>query len=150
MPRTLGPASDARKGARTTGRTAKVERRPQGAAGDYEIKLCSDDDTDAVTQFILPIPADLNGTSLTLIRIWVTTVGSTDTEIAVNNLTTVTPMLTTNITIDAAEFDSDNATTPTVIADPPDSTVSNGDRVQVEMVDPGTGAQGHVIQLVFA
>lgn len=150
MTRYLGPPSDARKTAKVTKRVTNLERRYLGFGARFAIKLASDLDTfDTDTTFIFDIPPDLNGLSLVFCRGYVTTVGSSGTELDVQNLTGPTDMLTTDITIDSGDLSSKAAATPPVIADPPDSTVADGDQVQIVVVSAGTGAMGLGAELVF-
>lgn len=145
-------------------------RRPQ--AGHYEIKLFADDEAVAVGngRFLLGIPFDLNKAKLRYVNAYVTTVGVGLTTIQIHNIGTgASPqnydMLTTPITIDSGEKDSETAFTRWQISGqelPPDdpsyavygfpdtdNTVFFKQQLRIDVITAGTGAMGLGIQLGF-
>jgi len=62
---------------------------------------------------------------------------------------TYVSMLSTNITIDADEYDSKDATTPPVI-DTSNDDVLEGDIIRVDVIAEGTGTLGLLVRLTFA
>lgn len=150
MTRYVGPPSDARRATRTTKRTASLERRIVGTSASYEIKITSDDDEITVADhFIFAIPASVGGFALKDAQAFITTVGSSGSEVAINNLTTTTDMMATNITIDTSDFTSYAAAAPSVVAATPDNVVATADRVEITVVTAGTGAMGLGVILEF-
>lgn len=117
----------------------------------YEIKVVSD--TTVVQtgdgQFIFAIPADLNGKNLTDAQAFVTTASSSGTPtVQIRNVTKSSDMLTTKVTVDAAEFTSYSAVTPRVINTASDD-VTTGDLIAIDVDVAGTGAKGLGVILRF-
>jgi hypothetical protein len=96
---------------------------------------------------------DMDSGYLLEAQAFVTTVSSSGTPtIQIRNVTRSVDMLSTRITIDASEFTSYTATTPSVVDDtgsPPRSFVQRGDLLAVDVDVAGTGAKGLGVYLTF-
>ena len=98
-------------------------------------------------KYIYTVPSSLNGWTLTAIHASLTTVSSLNKpEFKVYNLTDSVEMLSTNVTIDANEFTSYDATTPAVISN---GLVATKDRLRFDVVGAGIGAKGWSMILTF-
>jgi len=144
--------------------TALEHRRD--VPGFYEIKVFADDETLEAGdgQFILAIPIDLDRAKLRYVNAFVTTVSSSGlVEIQIHNLTASSnvpsnfDMLLTPITIDASEYDAENAATPWEIDKgyneygwpDTDNTVYYRQQLRIDVDDEGTGAKGLGVMLGF-
>jgi hypothetical protein len=139
--------------ATTRRRTTALERRPQDIVAHYEIKVFGD--AQAVStgngKFIFSIPIGVGKSALqygvqtrVLLRIsaYVTTVSSSGlVTVMLRNVTQAVDMLTTAVTIDANEFSSNNAATPSVI-DQDNLEVNVDDLLAIDVDTAGTGAKG--------
>ena len=119
--------------------------------GRFEIKVISDTATLATGdgQFIFAIPKDLDKTNLVEAQAYVTTVSSSGLPtVQIRNVTQTADMLSTKVTIDASEFTSYTAATPSVV-DTANDDVATGDRIAIDVDVAGTGAKGLGVILVF-
>ena len=133
---------------------------PTTPVGYYEIKLYPDpghpvailDPTLATVQvgdaqFVFAIPEDLDGARLIKAHAFVSTAGAVTVQ--VRNITGGNvDMLSTRVTIDAADYTSYDAGVPPVV-NPANATVDTGDRIAID-IDAATGAKGLGVILVFA
>jgi len=115
--------------------------------------LVSDPNGDAITtgdgKAYFRINSILNGYNLVAVAAHVTTVSSSgNPSIAIYNVTQTADMLSTNITIDANEKDSKDATTPAVI-DTNNDDVATGDEIRIDVDTAGTGTKGLIVELTF-
>lgn len=95
------------------------------------------------------VPIEMNEWSLIRVAASVSTVSSSGTPtIQIRNATQSVDMLSTSITIDANENDSKDAATPVDI-NIDNSTVVEGDQVNVDVDVAGTGAKGLFVSLTF-
>jgi hypothetical protein len=120
--------------------------------GRYEIKVFADDTvvTTGAGKFVFEIPPDLDGTNLTFVRAFVTTVSSSGLPtVQIRNVTQAADMLTTKVTIDASEKSSRTATTAAVI-DTANDDAADGDQIAVDVDVAGTGAKGLGVILEFS
>lgn len=130
-------------------RTDSLERR-YTRQGQYEIKLCSDQDTVDTGNgiFIFSIPDDLNELHLRSAEAFVTDAGSTVTQIMVRNITQAQDMLSTIIEIDAGQLESRNST-PRSVIDTTANQVFAKDQIALDVDANGTDALGHGVMLLF-
>ena len=115
------------------------------------IKVIADDTTlttgNGKAYFTIPI--ELNGTNLVSVGAHVYTTSSSGLpSFQIHNLTDTSDMLSTNITIDATEKDSKDATTPAVINTATDDVVT-GDELRFDCDEAGTGTKGMEIRMGF-
>lgn len=157
--------------ARLAKRVDALERR-RDVSGHYEIKLFADDEAVTVGdgRFIFAIPFNLTQARLKYVNAYVTTTGTGVTTVQIFNLGSVADpaafdMLTTPITIDSGEKDSETAATPWEIAGqevPPlttsyaqygfpyaDNTVFFKQQLRIDIDTAGAGAMGLGINLGF-
>jgi hypothetical protein len=92
---------------------------------------------------------DMDGLSLSEANAYVTTNGTTGSTVQLRNVTTAHDMLTTRVTIDAAEPTSYTAAVPPVI-DATHALVSTGDLISVDVDAAGTGAKGLGVTVEFS
>lgn len=144
-------------GETTTGTATDRAVTPDGLAGSYfgkrtvTIKLQDDATAPTVVDgiIIFTVPATLSGMNLVAVSASVTTVSSSGLpEWDLYNLTDSTDMLSTDLTIDATEYNSKDATTAAVIDATHDDVVT-GDRIRIDCDSAGTGTKGAQIDLVF-
>lgn len=129
-------------------RTAKVDKR-RIAFAQFDIKMFADGEAlEEDATFTFAIPADLNGSKLTRAEAYVTAAGSTDVEVAVENLTQAAAMLTSSIVIDDGELTSYTSASPSAADDT--VIVETGDLIEVKVADPGTDAEGLGVILDFS
>jgi len=134
------------------GRDHRVGGADPIVGGVYEIKVVSD--TLAVAtgdgQFIFAIPTDLNSTNLVDAQAFVTTVatGATLLTVQIRNVTDAVDMLSTRITIDASEFSSYTAATPSVI-DTTKDDVATGDLIAVDVDAVGNTTPGKGLGVIL-
>ena len=133
----------------------QIFRRPAPIVSpQWAIKLFSDDPTSGVTvvgdsRFIWTVPHTLDLWYLNYVELGLgLTADSGVTECQLRNVTSGNDMLSTAVTIDAAEFSSLNATTPFVI-DQANAQVDQADRLSVD-VDSGSDGVGLHIYVWFA
>lgn len=93
-------------------------------------------------------PDDMRGFQLISCAAAVCGVGSADIEIMIQNLTAAVDMLTTPITIASGDFTSYPAPVQPVIG--PNNLVLTGDRIGVNVLDPGADATGLLVSLSYA
>lgn len=115
--------------------------------------LVTDPNGDAITtgdgKAYFRINSILNGYNLVAVAAHVTTASSSgNPSIAIYNVTQTADMLSTNITIDANEKDSKDATTPAVI-DTNNDDVATGDELRIDIDGAGTGTKGLIVELTF-
>lgn len=155
--------------AKLAARVAALERR-RDVSGHYEIKLWPDDEAIAVTEgrFIFGIPINLDHSKLRYVNAYVTTVGTGVTEIQIHNTGSAAvpadfDMLTTMLTIDSGEKDSETSAVDWEIAgqESPtpsfaeygfpdtDNTVFYKQQLRIDIVSAGSGAMGLGIQIGF-
>lgn len=97
----------------------------------------------------ISIPNDLDGANLVEANAVVYTVSSSGTPtIQIHNVTDSVDMLSTAITIDANEFSSYTAATPSVVNTSNDD-VASGDRLRIDVDVAGTGTAGLDVHLDF-
>lgn len=122
------------------------------SGGSFQIKVV-DDNTTLTTgdgKAIFCIPSSLNGLNLTSAQAFVSTVSSSGLPtVQIRNVTDSVDMLSTKISIDASEFTSYTAATPSVI-DTTKDDVATGDRIAIDVDVAGTGAKGLGVLLTFA
>lgn len=96
------------------------------------------------------VPSGYDGHNLSAITASVVTAGTTGTtDIQIHNVTDAVDMLSTKLTIDSGETDSENAATPVVI-DTANDDISAGDIIRVDIdATSTTQAQGLVLNLTF-
>ena len=118
----------------------------------FELKITSDT-TLVVTgdgQFIFCCPDILNAMNLVRAHAFVSTVSNSgNPTIQIRNVTDAVDMLSTKITIDASEFTSYTAATPSVV-DPAHDDVATGDLISVDVDVAGNNAMGLGVILTFA
>lgn len=96
------------------------------------------------------IPLELNGMDLVDVSAHVYTTSTSGLpEIQIYNVTGTADMLSTAITIDENENDSDDATTPPVI-DTDEDDIATQDILRVDVDTAGTGTKGLELTLTFA
>lgn len=151
--------------AKIDNRVTALEHR-RDVPGFYEIKIIADDDEVATGDglFIFAIPIDLDRSKLRYVNAFVTTVSSSGlVTVQIHNLTASSneasnfDMLLTPITIDANEFDAENATTPWEIDKgfneygwpDTDNTVYYRQQLRIDVDTAGTGAMGLGVMLGF-
>lgn len=118
----------------------------------FEIKVLDDLTTLSTGdgKMIFCIPEAFDGLNLISAEAFVSTVSSSGTPtIQIRNVTQTADMLSTRITIDASDFTSYDATTPSVV-DTANDDVATGDLIAVDIDVAGTGAKGLGVILVFA
>ena len=94
------------------------------------------------TYYLPPIARALDGFKLSLTEISVAIASTSGVvSFALYNVTQSKEMLSTNMTIDANETHSKDATTPAVI-NATNATVNHGDVIRVDCDGAGTGAKG--------
>jgi len=127
---------------------------PTGGDTTKTVQIKIMDDATILTtgdsKFIFAVSSELNGMSLTTANAYVTTVSSSGTPtVQVRNITNGNvDMLSTAITIDANEFTSYTAATPSVVNTSNDG-VATGDLLAIDVDVAGTGAKGLGIILTF-
>ena len=97
-------------------------------------------DTDLLT---FPMPFDI---TLTDVRAFVVTAPTGD-DLEVDILKNGVSILSTNITIDAGENNSENAATPPVISD---TSLSKGDVISVDIIQVGSTVAGAGLKITLA
>lgn len=142
----------------TTGTDATRAVTPDALAGsNYGVRivgiLVSDPNGDAITtgdsKAYFRVPVQLNGFNLVGVAASLTTVSSSGVPtVQLRNSTQAVDMLTTKITIDASETDSNTAAIPAVI-DTANDDVATGDQIHVDIDVAGTGAKGLYVELQF-
>lgn len=131
---------------------------PDGLAGSnfgkrtIEIAV-SDPNGDAITtgdlKAYIRIPAEYNGMNLVTVAAHVTTASSSGAiTVQIRNVTDTQDMLSTEITIDESETDTDTAETAAVI-DTDHDDVATSDIIAVDIDGAGTGAKGLLVALTF-
>jgi hypothetical protein len=96
-----------------------------------------------------PVPEVLNGMNLTSAGASVLTVSSGGTPtFQIHNVTDGVDMLSTEVTIDATEYDSATADTPSVVDGGNDDVVT-GDRLRFDCDVAGTGTKGWWMKMTF-
>jgi len=143
-------------GETTTGSDASRVITPSGLSqSDFGKRLVQlkvyDDATAAATgsnKLVWWVPNELNGYRLVDVEGFVTSTSGSIQTIRVRNVGSATYLLSTNITIDANEFDSTTAATPPVI-NATGSSVGVANRIAIDL-DGATGtAKGLGVQLTF-
>lgn len=127
-----------------------------GGAGNavYAIEVFEADVTVLAgdNRFEWAIPAHLDGAVLTALEGYLTEASSSTTvQVQIANErygSTSVDMLSTKLSIDVGELDSDDATTPVVI-DAGNATVAHKDHLRVDVDTPGVGAKGLGLILTF-
>jgi hypothetical protein len=122
-----------------------------GGQAIYEILVFEDINTVVVGDAarIFKIPEDLDGAVLTKVEAWVSTVGTgVTTEIQIRNITAAVDMLSTKISIDVSEKNSEDAATQPVV-NLANGDVSWGDHIAIDVDAAGTGAKGLGVILYF-
>lgn len=116
----------------------------------FNIKVTSDTDALATGdgQFIFAIPDDVSTANLLDAQAYISTAGSGPTVVQIRNVTTAQDMLSTPITIDAAETTSYFALSKRVI-DLAYHEVATGHLISVDVDTAGGGAKGLGVLLVF-
>lgn len=89
-------------------------------------------------KFVFEIPAQLDRTRLTYVRIYVSTVGSAALIVQLHNITQAVDMLTTRAQIDTGDLSSKTSATPVVI-NAANSLVNDGDQIRVDVDSAGGG-----------
>jgi hypothetical protein len=150
-------------GRETPGRRVETQRRkvaslarrpaPLSAGGQaiYEILVFEDTNLVVVGDAarIFKIPEDLDGAVLTKAEAWVSTVGTgVTTAIQIRNITAAVDMLSTKISIDVSEKNSEDAATQPVVNLANDD-VAWGDHIAIDVDAAGTGAKGLGVVLYF-
>lgn len=115
--------------------------------------LISDPNGDAITtgdgKAYFKITSNLAGYNLTAVSAHVSTASTSGVvTVQIRNETQTADMLTTEITIDANETDSDTALTAAVI-DAANDDVADGDIIQLDIDTAGTGAKGLLVEMKF-
>lgn len=142
--------------------TKKITRK--NFIGDYGIAkvgiLVSDPQGSAITtgngKAYIRIPAELNGMNLIGVAGSLSTVsssGAPNVMVRRSRRSSATArtdadMLSTALTIDASEFDSEDAATAAVINTSNDD-VQTGDHIYIDIDGAGTGAKGLLVELRF-
>lgn len=127
---------------------------PAGGSAVKTVQIKIMDDATILTtgdgKFIFAISAELGGMNLTSANAYVTTVSTSGMPtIQVRNITNGNvDMLSTPITIDANEFTSYSAATPSVV-DGANDGVTTGQLLAIDVDAAGTGAKGMGIILTF-
>lgn len=123
---------------------------PYGTAV-YEIKVFEDVNLVVVGDgaFIWEIPEDLDGATLLAVEAFVTTVGSTTTEVQIRKVG-VGDLLSTKLSIDAAELNSKDATVPAVIVSSGNEVLVWGEHLAIDVDAAGTGSKGLGVILAVA
>lgn len=123
------------------------------AAKILQLKVSADDSDLTVGDGKLTIIIDssLNGMVLSAVAAGLSDASSAGgpVTVQVHNVTDAVDMLSTRITIDDGEFTSYTADVPPVINAAADD-VATGDRIRIDVDDPGTDARGLVVILTFA
>lgn len=114
--------------------------------------LVTDPNGDALTtgdgKAFYRVPSTLDGMDLIAVAAAVTTVSSSGVvSVALYNVTQTADMLDTNVTIDANEKDSSDATAPAVID--AYAQVTTGDQIRIDIDGAGTGAKGLIVEMQF-
>lgn len=125
-------------------------RRPPDECVVLEIKVFSDTKTVAAGdgKFIFAISEDMDGYGLGEAQAFVSTVSSSGKPtVQIRNITQTEDLLGTVITIDANEYTSYAAATPSIAI--PGLSVATGDLIAVDVDVAGTGAKGLGVILVF-
>lgn len=133
-----------------------LEAVPNSTFKVYAIKLFQDDEPNVAGPpgFQFAIPAPLNGTRMTYVFAYNTTKDSGANVVAtVTNkgpdTTGSVNMMSTDITIDADTFNTEQGTPP--IPDPANNQVVTGDQIYVEITDDGDGySMGFGYELWFS
>lgn len=169
----IGTASDTTTGVvelatiaeTNTGTDATRAVTPDGLAGsNYGVSkvsiLVADPQGSAITtgdgKALIRIPAELNGFNLIGVAACLSTVsssGAVTVQVRRSRRTNATTrssadMLSTAITIDQSEFDTEDAATAAVINTSNDD-VQTGDHIYIDIDGAGTGAKGLVVELRF-
>lgn len=125
-----------------------------GLSGNQVVTLLiSDPNGDPITtgdgKLYYRVPSTLDGMDLVAVAAAVTTVSSSGAvSVDLYNDTQALDMLTTNVTIDASEKDSKDATTPAAI-NASNSMVATGDQIRIDIDSAGSGAKGLIVELQF-
>ncbi len=110
------------------------------------------DDTALTTgngKMYFTVPIELNGWDLVTVGAHVYTVSSSGAiTVQIHNLTDTADMLSTEITIDAGDKDSKDATTAAVI-DTAHDDVATGDEIRIDVDGAGTDTEGLEIRMGF-
>jgi hypothetical protein len=137
------------------------DHRPRGpdpipGLAIYEIKVFEDLNAAVVGDkaFQWEIPEDLHNASLVKVEAFVTTVSSSGSvQLALRHLVAGvapgTDVLSTPITIEAGDFNSKDAASQPVIADP-DAAYAWGDHIAIDVDGAGVGAKGLGVIATFA
>ena len=100
-------------------------------------------------KYIYTIPAKLNGYAIESIHASLTTASTSGLpQFKVYNLRSAAEILSTNVTIDATEFNSYTALTQPVV-NALNKGVQTGDRLRIDCVAAGTGAKGFGLIIKF-
>jgi hypothetical protein len=114
----------------------------------FNIKMSPDGRlVSTVDSFIFMVPRDLDASHLIDVELYVTTAGTGATRLQVVHVQRGTNMLSTELKIDAGEYDTTTASVPAVINVANDH-VSWGDRLSLDVLAVG-GALGLGAILVF-
>lgn len=113
---------------------------------EYEFKLFADGEVNVAGdgRLIWRVPKSITHPRLALVyvNIYVTTVSSSGTPtLQLHNIGTGNDVLSTALTIDVSEYDSDDAAAPAVI-DSSEAVFSAGDLIRFDVDVAGTGAKG--------
>jgi hypothetical protein len=117
---------------------------------EFHIKVSSDTAvlTGGAGQFIFAIPPDLNGAFLLTAAGYLSTPGTGDTLVSVNNVTTSNEVLTSEIQIDGGTTTSYTSAVP-VVVNFGNSEVHTGDLLSIDVDTAGGGAMGLGVILSF-
>lgn len=126
---------------------------PDPIPATYAIKLVADDTAVATgTVFIWTIPRDVSGTYLRDLEVYLTTAGSTTTELQLENLTTANDMLSVPAQLDSGDEHSDDGL-PLLEIDTTGTPAANyvtwKDQVAFVVNTAGTGAMGLGVEVKF-
>lgn len=138
--------------------TDQLFRRPAPPRPPVVLFIKVFSDTQTVTtgdkKFQFEISEDMDGMSLTLIEMYVTTVSSSGkptlqvAKLPTNGTGAAVDVLSTKIEIDASEFNSRTAATQPVINTANDGVLA-GDHYRLDVDVAGTGAKGLGVMLTF-
>lgn len=138
-----------------TGRAVAVDQLAGSNFGERVVEiLVSDPNGDAITvgdgKAYFRVPSSMNGMNLVEVAAHVTTASASGGPILIQirNSTQTADMLSTRITIDDTEIDTGTAAAAAVI-DTGNDDIASGDIIHVDIDDPGSGAKGLLVQLIF-
>jgi hypothetical protein len=118
----------------------------------HEFKVTADDEevflSDADPTHRIGIDTDMDGYTLLAATAYVTTVGSGNIIIQIENTTTSQDMLSTPIRIDSGELDSLDSSIPSVV-NPAQAIVSAKDQIDPVITAIGAGAMGLGVRLLW-